>query len=317
MARKRGNLFGKKLRQKTQGKVLSKAKRKKFYQKSKAKSRKSKVKGPGILKKSLIIRPEEKTTKEREQALDFASKIYKRFGGEVIKSVVLFGSQVKGTASHKSDIDVIVIIDDATIDWTTEMVAWYREELAKIVASQSYGKKLHVNTVRLTTWWEEMLRGEPVVMNIIRYGEPLIDFGGFFLPLKMLLQKGKIKPTPEAIFVALRRSPAHLARSKSSMLSVIEGLYWACVDSSHAALMAAGRTPPSPEHIAFLLYETFVKKGKLKSHYVDLYREMYTLMHRILHGEVKALKGTTIDIYTDRVDAFVGEMAKLVRELEK
>jgi len=37
------------------------------------------------------------------------------------------------------------------------------------------------------------LRGEPVVMNIIRYGEPLVDFGGFFTPLKVLLQKGKIR----------------------------------------------------------------------------------------------------------------------------
>jgi len=197
------------------------------------------------------------------------------------------------------------------------MIAWYREELAKVVASQSYAKKLHINTVRLTTWWEEMLRGEPVVMNIIRYGEPLIDFGGFFSPLKILLQRGKIKPTPEAIYVALRRSPAHMARSKTAMLAAIEGLYWAAVDSAHAALMAAGRTPPSPEHISFLLYNTFVKERKLKKHYIDLYRDLYMLMHQILHGEVKNLKGSIIDSYVNKVDDFVGEMAKLVRELQK
>lgn len=265
----------------------------------------------------LVVRPSKMVTKERGIAEDFAAKIYKRFSGEVIKSIVLFGSQTKGTASHKSDIDIIIIIDDASVDWTAEMIAWYREELAKIVAAQSYAKKLHINTIRLTTWWEEMLRGEPVVMNIIRYGEPLLDFGGFFTPLKILLQRGKIKPTPEAIYIALRRSPAHIARSKTSMLAVIEGLYWACVDSSHAALMAAGRTPPSPEHISFMLYETFVKRGKLKKGYIDLYRELYKLMHRILHGETKELKGAIIDAYIGKVDAFVGEMAKLVRELQK
>lgn len=264
-----------------------------------------------------VEKPIGRITPERRIAEDFAAKVYKRFSAEVIKSIVLFGSQVKGTAAHKSDIDIIVIVDDANVDWTAEMVAWYREELAILVASQSYAKKLHINTVRLTTWWEEMIRGEPVVINIIRYGEPLIDFGGFFTPLKILLQRGKIRPSPEAIYVALRRSPAHIARSRTSMLAVIEGLYWACVDSSHAALMAAGKPPPSPEHIAFLLYETFTKEKKLKKKYVDLYREMYTLMHRILHGEVKIIKGSTIDAYIDRVDAFVGEMAKLVRALEE
>ena len=159
--------------------------------------------------------------------------------------------------------------------------------------------------------------GEPVVINVIRYGEPLIDFGGFFTPLKVLLQRGKIKPTPEAIYVALRRSPAHMARSKSSMLAAIEGLYWACVDSAHAALMAAGKTPPSPEHIAIMLYETFVREKKLKKFYVLLYRDLYTLMHKILHGDIKSLKGTTVDAYINRVDMFIREMARLVKELEK
>ncbi|HIH17856.1 MAG TPA: nucleotidyltransferase domain-containing protein [Nanoarchaeota archaeon] len=268
---------------------------------------------------SSLLKPgaEGPMSKEKEIAYDFAIKAYKRFSSEVLKSVVLFGSQAKGTASQKSDIDVILIVDDATIDWTSEMVAWYREELAKVIAAQEYARRIHVNTVRLTTWWEEMLRGEPVVMNIIRYGEPLVDFGGFFTPLKVLLQKGKIRPTPEAIYIALRRSPAHIARSKASILGMVEGLYWACVDSAHAALMSAGRTPPSPEHIGFLLYETFVKAGKLKVSYVELYRELYKLMHDILHGEIKQLKGALADAYVDKVDSFVGEMARLVRELQK
>lgn len=280
------------------------------------KKRRVKKKG-GKKKGSIVEKKPEVVSKEREIAFDFAVKVYKKFGKEVIKSIVLFGSQVKGTATKKSDIDIIIIVDDATIDWTPEMIAWYREELAKIVAAQSYAKKLHVNTVRLTTWWDEMLRGEPVVMNVIRYGEPLIDFGGFFDPLKILLQRGKIKPTPEAIYVALKRSPAHIARAKSALLAAIEGLYWACVDSAHAALMAAGKIPPSPEHIAFMLYETFVKEGKLKRSYVDLYRDIYILMHKILHGEVKNLKSSTVDELLAKVDSFVGEMAKIVKELEE
>jgi len=264
-----------------------------------------------------LIRKPRGLSPEHEIAYNFAIKVYSRFTHEIIKSVVLFGSQAKGTASKKSDIDLIIIIDDCTVAWDQELVAWYREELAKLIAKQQYSRKLHVNTVRLSTWWEEMLRGEPVVINVIRYGEPLIDFGGFFTPLKVLLAKGKIRPTPEAIYVALRRSPAHIARSKTSMLATIEGLYWACVDSAHAALMAAGITPPSPEHVPFQLYNNFVKTRKLDNKFVEFYKEVYTLMHNILHGDVKRLQGSVIDKYIDRTDDFVGEMAKIVQQLEK
>ena len=100
--------------------------------------------------------------------------VVQRFG-KIIKSIVLFGSSAKETAVKDSDVDVIIIIDDCTVKWDNELVAWYREEMAELVGKNKYRKSLHVNTVRLSTWWEELIRGEPVVLNIIRYGETLID----------------------------------------------------------------------------------------------------------------------------------------------
>ena len=73
-------------------------------------------------------------TKDYDIAYDFAAKVYEKFR-EVIKSIVLFGSTAKETQQRKSDIDIIVIVDDATIQWTQELVAWYRQELARLTAS--------------------------------------------------------------------------------------------------------------------------------------------------------------------------------------
>jgi predicted nucleotidyltransferase len=209
-------------------------------------------------KKKLIPTLNLKT--EHEIAMDFATKVYKVLG-EPIKSIVLFGSTVKGDAVARLDIDIIVIIDDVSINWDIELAAWYREELAKIVEANPYAKELHINTVRLSTWWDDLLRGDPVIINVLRYGESLIDFAGFFQPQKYLLLNGKIKGTPEAIYSCLQRAPAHLARSKSAELSSIEGVYWCMVDSAHAALISSKVLPPSPEHIGADLTETFVNKG--------------------------------------------------------
>ncbi|MEM2956453.1 MAG: nucleotidyltransferase domain-containing protein [Candidatus Pacearchaeota archaeon] len=258
--------------------------------------------------------PTLKLANDKDIALDFANKVYQKIG-KVIKSIILFGSAAKGITTPKSDIDIIIVIDDATIQWDSELIAWYREELGKIINKNPYIKPLHINTVRLTTWWSEMMRGEPVILNIIRWGVPLIDFGGFFNPLKSLMIQGKIKGTPEMIYITLGRAPAHLLRAKTSMLNSLEAIYWAFVDSSHSALIAAKQSPPSPEHIPAAMREFLVDKGLLKEKYVDWYRELYSLTHKILRGEITDIKGEEIQLWRERADEYLREMAIVVKKI--
>ncbi|HLD98570.1 MAG TPA: nucleotidyltransferase domain-containing protein [Candidatus Nanoarchaeia archaeon] len=249
---------------------------------------------------------------ERDIAMDFSLKAYKKFD-KIIKAIVLFGSSVKGNATSTSDVDIIIVVDDASISWDQELIAWYREELAKIASSHPYTKELHITTVKLTTWWEDLLKGDPVVINVLRYGEAVIDIGGFFNPLKALLIQGKIKSTPEAIHNALQRAPEHFNRSKFAELGAIEGLFWAMVDSSQAALMAYKITPPSTEHIPSLLKEMFVDTKMLKIDYVNWYRDLYVFHRKIVHGEIREIKGNDIDIWQKRTDDFIRVMAEIVK----
>jgi predicted nucleotidyltransferase/uncharacterized protein (UPF0332 family) len=251
---------------------------------------------------------------EKDIAMDFSAKVYRKFD-KLVKSVVLFGSSVKNTAVEESDIDIVIIIDDAAISWDLELISWYREELGKIIMSNPYNKELHINTVKLTAWWQDLLRGDPVVMNILRYGEPLIDFGGFFNPLKVLLQQGKIRSTPEAVYNCLQRAPMHLARSNAAELGAVEGIYWAMVDSAHALLISAEVTPPSPEHIPALLRERFVDRGLLNTKYVKWYKDLFSLHKQIAHGNIRDVKGIELDEWQARADEFIRAMAELINSL--
>jgi len=265
-------------------------------------------------KKIKKINPQSVNIKDEEDiAMDFAIKAYKRFN-KIIKSIVLFGSSVKKDYTSSSDIDIVIIIDDVSINWEQELVLWYREELGKLVKGSNYSKELHINTIKLSTWWEDLLRGDPVVINIIRYGRAMIDLAGFFEPLQFLLVQGKIKSTPEAIYNCLQRAPMHISRSKLSELNSIEGLYWAMVDSSHAALIAANVSPPSPEHIPISLKDAFVDSGKLKMSYVIDYRDLLVLHKKIAHGEIKDLKGVEIDKWQEKAEDFLRTMAQLVKD---
>jgi predicted nucleotidyltransferase len=245
-------------------------------------------------------------------AYDFAVKAYKKFQ-EVIKSIALFGSVAKNIPYKKSDIDIVIVVDDCTILWDEELIAWYREELSKLLTQENYKKEIHINTVTLSTFWKEIKEGDPVAINVLRYGEPLVDHGGFFNPLKVLLRRGKIRPTAEAIYITLQRAPMHLARSKYAILGAVEGLYWAMVDAAHAAIMTAGHIPPSPEHIYDMLKKTL---PKLNSRYRDDFKELYTIAHNITHGNVKILHGKQIDNLRKKAENFVDEMKKQVKRLE-
>lgn len=268
------------------------------------------------VKSAKTIKTRETLVNEKEIAMTFAQAVHEKFD-RLVKASILFGSQTKNSAGPKSDIDIIFIVDDSSISWDLELVSWYREELGKIIAyhAKKSNRELHINTVKLTTWWHDLLNGDPVVVNILRFGEPLIDSGGFFIPIKSLLLQGKIHATPEAAYASLQRAPLHLARSRAAELGSVEGVYWAMTDSAQAALIMAKKIPPSPEQIPQMLQEAFVDSGMLKIGYINAFRDLFMLHKRISHGELTNLKGADIDKWQELADGFVAEMTRIINLL--
>jgi len=258
--------------------------------------------------------PTLKLKTNRDIAMDFAQKVYQKFD-KLIKSIILFGSTTKSQTTAGSDIDIIIVVDDATIKFDEKFILWYREELGKLIQANPYKKDLHINTVKITTWWEDLTKGDPTVVNIIRYGEALIDIGGFFSPFKFLLQDGRIKPTPESIHAVLNRVPGHIMKSRISEMSSIEGCYWAFVESSQALLMAIKVIPPSPEHIPVLLQQKFVEKGLLNKKYLKIFADLHSLHKKIIHGEIKNLDGKVIDDFQNKSEDFFKTTVKLLSEI--
>jgi len=248
-------------------------------------------------------------------AYDFAGKVWKKFGPLVL-SVVVFGSVTKGEAKPESDIDIAIIVDNVSQVWDEEIISYYREELFKVVRAEKYRDRLHINTATLSTFWDNIRAGDPAIINMLRYGVALVDLG-FFEPLKYLLYMGRIKPTSEAIYSVLNRTPWHMLRARVKTLSAIEDFYWAMVDSSHAALMTHGYTPPSPEHVGDMLTEAFVRTKKIPKTLVEWYNELYSLSHDIKNHKIHKIDGDVYDRWYKRAMEFAKVMEKLTKDGEK
>ena len=245
-----------------------------------------------------------------ETALDFSKKMKHEFG-EFVKAIVLFGSSARNSEKKRSDIDVLVIVDDLSIEMSAEIVESYRLITEKIISSVS--KKLHVTTLRYLTFWQYARDANPVAVNILRDGVPIIDTG-FIAPLQKLLKRGEIKPSIESIFGYFSRSSAALVSSKQSVLRGALDLYWAAIDASQCLLMMYGKVSPSPEHVADMIEEILLPQNVLTKKDVALIRELFHLSKLIEHNELKYLSGKDFDDYYKKTYDLVTDIKK---EIEK
>ncbi len=250
-------------------------------------------------------------SKDVETARKFARLMYQELG-TFIRGLVLFGSTTKTPASPKKDIDILIILDDVRVKFSKELVETYRIITEK-VASNVDPQRLHIQSMKFSSFWEYVRAGDPVAINILRSGVALIDTG-FFDPLQILLDQGRIRPSEEAIFTYFTMAPASLNRSQQHLLTAVVDLYWAAIDAAHAALMKSGEIPPSPEHVADLLERKLVKEGHINKKYADVMRELYSLFKKIVHRDIKSLSGKEYDRYFELTKTFVKGMQKYIEE---
>jgi len=241
-------------------------------------------------------------------AYDFAKKAYKEFG-DFMKAIVLFGSRTKKVYKTQGDIDILIVVDDVSMFLTAEVVEAYRIITEKMVAQVS--KKIHVTTMRFTSFWEYMRAGDPIAINILREGVALVDTG-FFEPLQLLLYQGRIRPSYESIYTYFARAPITLNNSKWHILQATIDLYWAVIDSAHAVLMRLGEIPPTPGHVAEMLTEKLVKPGHLEKKYSTTMNKFYKLMKMITHRELKEVTGPQFEKYHKEASEFVERMEQFI-----
>lgn len=249
---------------------------------------------------------------ELELAYKFSKKVYKELG-TFLKAVVLFGSAARKRNLDKpvDDIDILLVIDDVSMKISAEMTEAYRIIVEKLIAETS--SRLHITTLKFTHFWDYIRNGDPVGINILRDGVAIIDTG-FFDPLQALLYNGRIRPTYESIWTYYTRAPKTLYNSRWHLLQATLDLYWAVVDSAHAALMKIGQIPPSPMHVADLMEQKMVPDKIVHKKYPETMRKFYTLSKKIIHRELNDINGKDYEAYYAEAKDFVEVMKKVIEK---
>ncbi|AMD29771.1 hypothetical protein Nps_01575 [Candidatus Nanopusillus acidilobi] len=98
--------------------------------------------------------------------LNFSKDLIEKVDG-LVKSIVLFGSYAENKENEKSDIDLLIIVDDIYAQDLNITVPFYFDNLNKLLADEKY-KKIHVTTLTLSKFWEMILNGDPLVFGYIK-----------------------------------------------------------------------------------------------------------------------------------------------------
>jgi len=252
--------------------------------------------------------------KRLQEAKEFAKRVLEKYGN-LIKSIVLMGSVVRGEFKPESDIDIIVILDDTIEELSGDKLEAIDDDLEKI--AKSISDKISVQpSYTLTEFVDYAKSGHPIVYNFIKEGEPLFD-AGFFMPWKRLLKLGKIQGTREAIENYMEDSPKKLARAKTvKLLMLAEDCYYAMVNSTQAVLMFMGLEPPVPSKLYEEVMEYLVKPGLLEEEYAKWLKEIVQIRKDIEHKKLLEVKGEFVDQWIERAEKYVEKMFNLLNALE-
>ena len=241
-----------------------------------------------------------------------------------VSSYVIAGSLVRGTASKTSDVDVFIIIDDTDVKRMPRLELRERlrgiiySYLADAAAIAGAKNKLEPQIYLLTDFWEAVKDAHPVMFTFIRDGIPLYD-RGTFIPWKLLLKMGKIKPSPEAIDMFMSMGDKVEKTAKRRLLDIVVGdIYWGVITPAQALLMLYGLPPPVPKDTAQILRETFVEKEKiLEKIYSYILEKIIKRYKDYEHGKLNDIKGSEVDQLIKDTDNFIKRMKKLREEIEK
>jgi uncharacterized protein (UPF0332 family)/predicted nucleotidyltransferase len=242
-----------------------------------------------------------------------------------VVSYVIGGSLVRGEAVPTSDVDVLMIINDTDVKRMPRLEL--REKLRSIIykyladaaAISGAKNKLEPQIYLLTDFWEAVKDAHPVMFTFIRDGIPLYD-RGTFIPWKLLLKMGKIKPSPEAIdrFMAMGDKTKEIVKNR--LLDIVIGdIYWSVLTPTQALLMLYGIPPPNTYETVKEVKRIFVEQEKLlEKKYLDILENICIYYYKgFEHGKIKEVSGTEVDKLMKDAEDYNKRLKELAVEIEK
>ncbi|MBI5803235.1 nucleotidyltransferase domain-containing protein [Candidatus Pacearchaeota archaeon] len=250
------------------------------------------------------------------------SLVLQKFEKYVV-SYVLGGSLVRGENISTSDVDVFIIINDTDVkrmnrvELKERLRAIIHQYIGEATAIAGTKSNLSPQIYLLTDFWESVKDAHPVIFTFIRDGIPIYD-RGTFMPWKVLLKMGKLKPSPEAIDMFMRTAERTKEIVDRRLIDAMIDIYYGVLTPSQALLMLYGLPPPTPKETAQRFEDVFVEKEKmLKKSDVAILEKAVKEFKEYEHNLKYVIEGKEIDSMRKDSEKFLKILKNLREKIEK
>ena len=240
-----------------------------------------------------------------------------------VTSYVIGGSLVRGTAGKDSDVDVFVVIDDTDVkrmprlELLDKLKGIIYDYIREATALAGVKNILSPQVYLLTDFWQSVKDAHPVMFTFIRDGIPLYD-RGTFIPWKLLLKMGKIKPSPEAIELYMKEGERTEDMVKRRLLDSMIDIYYGIVTPTQAMMMLAGEAPPVPKVIVQEVKRVLVEREKAMSEAdLKILEKAVHLFKQYEYGKLKEYPGAEVDKLLKECREYNKRLKKLREKVEK
>lgn len=244
------------------------------------------------------------TEQRYKEVRAFAEKVLEKH--KAISSAVL-----KRPSESRNLLEIVFILDDLNSLIFDPQVEEFRISVSDIAYESTL--PLKCEAMLASAFWDGFRSRDDDVMQLAREGLVIYD-NGFFLPLQDLLVTGKIRPSRESMDVYFVKAEHSLKTSNQKVGRAVIDLYWAVIDTAHAAVMVAGLTPPSPKHLAEAVRKELVARNLVHRRCADIVDRFYAAAKSIMHKEVFEVSGREFDSYLADADFFLKEIGAFVKE---
>jgi uncharacterized protein (UPF0332 family) len=237
---------------------------------------------------------------------DFSARIRDKYKG-VIVSVLLKPSSGK-------HLEITLLADDLNNVLTYENVTDIRMSASDTAFKGEMD--LDCDVILASEFWENFKSRDPATLNLLRESF-LIHDTGFLRPVQDLLVTGKVRPSKESVNVYFVKAERSMKTANEHVSKAVIDLYWAVIDSAHAAVMMAGITPPSPKDLAETVRKELVIRNLVHKRCADIVERFYEAAKKIMHRQVFDISGKKFDSYLADADFFIKEISRFVKEHAK
>jgi uncharacterized protein (UPF0332 family) len=243
-----------------------------------------------------------------EKFKSFSEQIVKKFGKDV-KAIWLVPYQ-------KESLLVILLNNLGKSDKEIkELVENIKIFALKLEEKMEGKEKMSVDVVLLTHYYEKLLENRLDIFAEIKQAVMLYDTG-FFMPIKILVEKGEIRGTKEAMIKLIEEVRKNLNEVDYLKIEILSDIYSAVVDAAEAALFSKGVSFFIPKELPGLLKKHFLKEKRITKQTLDIFLTIYNLYKEYEHKKIK-INGAELDKLIQQADFFVDQMQHITREWAK